>query len=186
MRSTAADGSTDLSFVNLVEALSLSGFREIGVPLQRVRRALDYASRVLEVNHLLASERILSDGLDLFWEFQERENEQHLVNLSRGGQKAFPEAVSRYLREIEWGSDAFASRWWPHAPRATEGAVVVDPKRAFGAPVLVGTGIRTEDVFNRFSSGESIADLAGDYGLTAEQVESAVRTEAALLEPIAA
>jgi uncharacterized protein (DUF433 family) len=179
-----ADGPT-LSFVNLVEALTLSGFRDIGVPLQRVRRAVDYASRALDLNHLLASERILTDGLDLFWEFQEKKGGD-LVNLSRGGQKVFPEAVLRYLREIEWGADAFAARWWPNARQAGEGLIVVDPDRAFGAPAVVGTGIRTEDVFGRFSSGESIADLAEDYGLSFEQVESAVRTEAALLEPLAA
>lgn len=187
IRPTAASEPAALSFVNLVEALTLAGFREMGVPLQRVRTALDYAAEALGVEHLLASERILSDGLDLFWEFQEQTGESpHLVNMSRGGQKAFPEAVGRYLREVEWGSDSFAKRWWPGATAATEGLVVVDPNRAFGAPVLVGTGIRTQDIFLRFSAGESIADLTEDYGLTVPQVESAIRLEATLLEPLAA
>ena len=178
--------ATSLSFVNLVEALTLAGFREMGVPLQRVRNALEYATKVLEVEHLLASERILSDGLDLFWEFQERSHESHLVNISQGGQKVFPEAVGRYLREVEWGDDSFATRWWPGARRAREGSVVVDPNRAFGAPVLAGTGVRTEDVFSRFSAGESIAQLSEEYGLPISQVESAIRLEAAFLEPVAA
>jgi len=181
---TGADGPA-LSFVNLIEALTLAGFREMGVPLQRVRGALDYAAEDLGIEHLLASERILTDGLDLFWRFQELSGEQ-LVNISRHGQKVFPEAVDRYLREVEWGPDRLASRWWPGAVAARQGLVVVDPRRAFGAPVVAGTGIRTEDVFSRFSAGESVSGLAEDFGLSVAQVEACVRVEASFLEPIAA
>jgi uncharacterized protein (DUF433 family) len=173
-----------LSFVNLMEALTLAGFRQIRVPMQRVRKALDYASKHLDLEHLLASQRLLTDGKELFWEFQERsdDGEVSLVNLNRRGQKAFPEAVMRYLREMEWGRDSFATRWWPGSePRS--GAVVIDPRRAFGAPVLAGTGIRTEDVFSRFSAGEPLEDLADDYGLSFGQIEAAVRLEVRLLEP---
>jgi len=181
--STVSDPSA-LSFVNLMEALVLAGFRKVGVPMQRVRRAVEYAARSADTVHLLASARLLTDGRDLFWEFQEREkdSEPQLVNLSRGGQKAFPEAVMRYLREMEWGRDTFASRWWPGAePR--EGVVVVDPRRAFGAPVIAGTGIRTEDLFSRFAGGEPLEDLTDDYGLTLAQVQAAIRLEVRLLEP---
>jgi uncharacterized protein (DUF433 family) len=151
--------------------------------MQRVRKALEYAARHTNADHLLASERILTDGKELFWEYQQRSaGEVHLVNLSRGGQKAFPEAVMRYLREMEWGRDHFATRWWPGAAPG-EGVVVVDPRRAFGAPVVAGTGIRTEDVFSRFSAGESLEDLASDYGLSLDQIQAAVRLEVRLLEP---
>jgi uncharacterized protein (DUF433 family) len=71
-------------------------------------------------------------------------------------------------------------------PLADGQLVVVDPQRGFGAPVLVGTGIKTEDVWSRFSAGESIRDLAEDYRLSVTQIESALRLEAALLEPVAA
>ncbi len=181
---SSAEQEDALSFVNLMEALTLAGFRQIKVPMQRVRRALDFAARFVDAEHLLASRRLLTDGKELFWEFQERsrDGEISLVNLSRGGQKVFPEAVLRYLREMEWARDTFAKRWWPGSqPR--EGAVVVDPRRAFGAPVIAQTGIRTEDVFSRFSAGEALADLADDYGLTLTQIEAAVRLEVQLLEP---
>jgi uncharacterized protein (DUF433 family) len=176
--------SEAFTFMNLIEARVLSGFRHVGVPMQRVRKALDYAGRhAANVEHLLASERLLTDGRDLFWEFQERSGDNRdLVNLSQGGQKAFPEAVMRYLREMEWGRDRFATRWWPGSSPG-EGFVVIDPRYAFGSPTVRSTGIRTEDVFSRFSAGEPLADLSDDYGLTLEQVEAAVRFEVQLLEP---
>lgn len=176
-----------LSFINLVEVLALAGFREQGVSMQNLRKALDYVRRGMQVEHPLATQRILTDGIELFAEYQERNRgEIHLVNLVRGGQKAFPETVMRYLHEIEWGKDTFAIRWWPGSIEPGAGSVVVDPRRAFGSPVIARTGIRTEDVFLRFAAGEPLAELAEDYGLTFEQTEAALRAEARFLEPQAA
>jgi uncharacterized protein (DUF433 family) len=187
IRPLTVDGAISLTFANLTEVLALSGFRDLGVSMQKVRRALEYVKREMDVDHPFATQRILSDGVELFWEYQERHRrEVVLVNLVRGGQRVFPEAVMRYLNEIEWGRDAIASRWWPGAGGSGRGPVVVDPKRAFGSPVIAGTGIRTEDVFLRFSAGEQLAELADDYGLTLEQAEAAIRAEAQFLEPLAA
>lgn len=184
---TVRDGGSVLSFVNLVEAGTLASFRRAGVSMQKVRRGLDYVSRAMGIAHPLASARILTDGVELFWEYQEAEGEDlQLVNITRGGQKAFPDVLMRYLRELEWGPDSYATRWWLGARAPGEGAVVVDPRRAFGAPVIAGTGIRTEDIFLRFSAGEPLRELAEDYGLTLEQVEAAIRAEARFLEPAAA
>ena len=176
-----------LSFINLMEVVSLAGFREQGVSMQKLRKAIDYVARHMQIDHPLASQRILTDGVELFWEYQERARDEiHLVNIVRGGQKVFSETVMRYLHEIEWGRDDFATRWWPGSGQAKDGPVVVDPRRAFGSPVLVGTGIRTEDVFLRFSAGEPITEIADDYGLTFEQTEAALRAEARFLEAQAA
>jgi uncharacterized protein (DUF433 family) len=184
---TPADQTGSLSFTNLTEVLALSGFRQLGVSMQKVRRALEYVKQEMKVEHPLATQRILSDGVELFWEYQERARDEiHLVNIVRGGQKVFSETVMRYLHEIEWGRDDFATRWWPGSGQAKDGPVVVDPRRAFGSPVLVGTGIRTEDVFLRFSAGEPITEIASDYGLTFEQTEAALRAEARFLEAQAA
>lgn len=183
---TVAEGSA-LSFANLVEAGTLASFRKTGVSMQKIRRALDYVSRAMDIPHPLASNRILTDGVELFWQYQETEGgDLHLVNLTRQGQMAFAPVIMRYLRELEWGPDSYAVRWWPGATAPGEGLVVVDPRRGFGAPVLAGTGIRTEDVFLRFSAGESLQDLAEDYGLTFEQIEAAIRAETRFREPLAA
>lgn len=187
LQPTPTDQAGSLSFANLTEVLALAGFRQLGVSIQKVRKALEYVKGEMKSEHPFATQRILSDGVELFWEYQERHRgEAVLVNIVRGGQRAFPEAVMRYLREIEWGRDTFASRWWPGATEAGSGNVVVDPRRAFGSPVVAGTGIRTEDVFLRFSAGEPLSELAEDYGLTHVQAEAAIRAEAQFLEPLAA
>jgi uncharacterized protein (DUF433 family) len=183
---TAEDSGMGLSFVNLMEVRVLDGFRQTGVSMQQVRKALAYVRTALDERHPLASERILTDAVDVFWEYQRKAGEEiHLINISKGGQKAFREAILRYLREMEWGNDRIVSRWWPDAAPG-EGLVVVDPRRAFGAPVIVRTGIRTEDIFQRFSAGEPLEELADDYGLSIGQVEAGIRAEARFLERAAA
>ena len=174
-------GASALSFVNLMEVVALAGFRGSGVSMQRVRAAVAFVEQQLEIDHALASYRMLTDGVDLFWAFQERHHDKALVNASRGGQRVFPEAVMRYLREVEWGQDEVAVRWWPGAKVAGEGTVVVDPNRAFGAPVIAHTGIRIEDVFSRFYAGEPMAVLADDYGVSVGQIEAAVQVESRIL-----
>lgn len=95
--------------------LALDRLREAGVSLQEVRKALRYVGAELGTAHALASQPMLTDGVDLFWKFQEREQDPdlHIVNIPRGGQKAFAEVISAYLREIEWGTDRFAERGGP-------------------------------------------------------------------------
>jgi uncharacterized protein (DUF433 family) len=53
--------------------------------------------------------------------------------------------------------------------------VVVDPRRAFGRPVIAGTSVPVTDIRGRFDAGDSIGTLAGDYDLRADQIEEALR-----------
>ena len=56
-------------------------------------------------------------------------------------------------------------------------AVVIDPYVSFGRPVLVGTGIPTAVIAARYKAGESVDDLADDYGRSREEIEEAIRCE---------
>ena len=55
--------------------------------------------------------------------------------------------------------------------------VVIDPRIAFGQPVIAGTGIRTSIIAERFEAGESIEELVAEYGRTAREIEEAIRSE---------
>ena len=87
-----------LSFTNLVEAHTIAGFRASSISMQRLRPALGYLVRHLGVDHPLANASLLTDGVDIFWEYlQESEDGAliHLLNISRGGQAAFADVISR-------------------------------------------------------------------------------------------
>ena len=56
-------------------------------------------------------------------------------------------------------------------------AVEIDPRLSFGRPVLVGTGIPTAVIAERYKAGETIAELAEDYHRTSTEIEEALRCE---------
>lgn len=57
-------------------------------------------------------------------------------------------------------------------------AVWIDPERRFGQPIVFPGTIPTLILHDRFLAGDSIVDLADDYGMDAAAVEEAVRYEA--------
>lgn len=167
--------SSRLSFVNLVEAHVLDGLRrQDRISLQKIRIAMDYLRREFGSEHPLAEHRIRTDGLDLFVE-----RYGDLLTISKAGQVGMKEVLSTYLRRVEWDRSGAARLYLftRHRQAAEPRTVVIDPAVAFGRPVLVGTGIPTAVIAERYKAGESMEDLASDYRIAREKVEEAIRCE---------
>ena len=168
---------TVLSFINVVEAHVLSAIRRTHhIPVQKVRRALDYVEHRFRVEHPLADREFLTDGVELFVEGRGGE----LEVASRGGQLGIRDLLAAHLRRIDRDPRGVPIRLYPFTryreieePRP----VTIDPRIAFGRPVLSGTGIPTEMIAERFNAGESIDELATDYGRRREEIEEAIRFE---------
>ncbi|HQT95108.1 MAG: hypothetical protein B7Z61_08170 [Acidobacteria bacterium 37-71-11] len=171
----ASDRPLLLSFTNLVEAHVLSAIRrEHEIRLDRVRSALEYVRRSLGVKRPLANQVFHTDGIDLFVR-----KVGELVNVSRSGQLALRDVVEAYLRRVEWDEAGLAARLYPTA-RLTPDAprlVVIDPRRGFGLPILMNAGVSTAVLAERFKAGESMDELAADYGCSSLDVSEAIRFE---------
>lgn len=165
-----------LSFVNLVEVHVLDALRrEHQIPLDKVRLAINYLRRKLGIQHPLADQDLETDGLDLFVE-----KYGQLINITREGQLAIRQLLQAHLRRIERDPSGLAVRLYPFTRKrfADEPkAVVIDPLIGFGRPVLAGTGIRTAVIADRYKGGESVDDLAEDYGRQRLEIEEAIRCE---------
>ena len=165
-----------LSFVNMVEIHVLSAIRrEHDVPLQKVRRAIDFLIERFDAKRPLATHRFYTDGLDLFVSAV-----GNLINVSREGQLAMREMLTAHLRRVEWGREGTAVRLYPFTRKEAKDepkVVVIDPRVAFGRPVLVGTGIPTAIIAERFKAGEQPEELASDYGRNASEIIEAIRCE---------
>ncbi|MBM3321758.1 MAG: DUF433 domain-containing protein [Candidatus Eisenbacteria bacterium] len=165
-----------LSFVNLVEIHVLSAVRkEHNVRLLHVRSAIDYLKRHFASPHPLADQRLASDGVDLFVE-----KFGQLINISQSGQLGIREFLLAHLKRVEWDARGIPFRLYPFTRAAVPEApktVMIDPLIAFGRPVLVGTGIPTTVIAERYKAGESIEDLAEDYGRSHQEIQEAIRCE---------
>jgi uncharacterized protein (DUF433 family) len=168
-----------LSFENLIEAHVLDAIRRVhGVELPKVRSAISYLKKELGSQRPLIEQRMETNGRDLFVRHLGQ-----LVGASQGGQLLIREMVEGYLRRIEWDELGIASRLFPFTRKRQfdePKVVVIDPRISFGRPVLVGTGVRTAIVAERYKAGESIQELAEDYGRRHLDIEEAIRCELAV------
>lgn len=167
-----------LSFWNLIEAHVLRSLRtEHGVSIKELRQAIAFAERELKVQNLLLSRGLRTQGGQLLLE---RYGE--LIDLSASGQLAMRQLLEEHLKRVEWDAWQFPVRLYPFLTAGTDGTsrpIVIDPKISFGRPIVVRKGISTCAIADRIDAGESVADLATDYGLDQAEVEQAVLYERA-------
>jgi uncharacterized protein (DUF433 family) len=164
-----------LSFYNLAEAHVLRALRtEYEIPLPVVRKSLDFVRRKFGWERPLIQERFRTDGVTLFVEHLGK-----LIDTSRPDQGLLP-LLTEYLDRIEW-ENQFAARLYPftlaargkNAPRA----IVIDPTRSFGRPLLDRLGVTTNVIAERYKAGDSIAKLVEEYGGPQTDIEEAIRCE---------
>ena len=169
-------GRPVLSFINMVEAHVLEAIRrQENIALHKVRTAVDFLERQYHSRHPLVEHQFETDGLDLFIQ-----KAGLLINLSQAGQLAMREIVAAYLRRVERDVKGLPVRLYPFTRKRESDeprAVVIDPFVSFGRPVLAGTGVVTAILAERFKAGESVEDLAKDYGRTALDIQEALRCE---------
>ncbi|HJU06206.1 MAG TPA: DUF433 domain-containing protein [Nitrospiraceae bacterium] len=172
-----------LSFMNLIEIHVLDAIRrEHNIALEKVRIAVAYLSKHFPSKHPLADREFETDGMDLFIQKFGK-----LISISQHGQLAMKEVLEAHLHRIERDLAGIPVKLYPftrkrdiHDFKEEPKAVVIDPRVSYGRPVLVGTGIPTAVVAERYKAGESMDDLADDYGLTRLEIEEAIRCELSL------
>lgn len=171
--------SSLLSFTNLIEAHVLNAIRrEHSISMSKVRKTLDYLSGKFKSQNPLAEHDFETDGIDLFVD-----DFGKLINAGRGGQLAMREILKIYLNRIERDETGLAGRLFPFTRSYSDNQqnspkiVSINPLVAFGKPVIFGTGIPTAIIAERYKTGESISEIAEDYGRNFLEVEEAIRCE---------
>ncbi len=176
-----ADSSL-LSFINLVEIHVLRAIRKHHkIQLDKVRVALDYLESQLQVTHPLAHSEFRTDGIDLFVD-----RYGTLINVSLAGKRILKELLTAHLERIEPDDTGLAMKLYPFTRCQETNSlrlVVIDPRIAFGQLVIVGTGIPTKIVAERYVAGDSLDELADDYNCHRNLIEEAIRCE---MTPVAA
>src|SRR5205085_2319836 len=136
---------TWVSFANLIEAHVLRSLRtEHGVPVKALRSALSYAEKTLGIDRLLLRPELRADAGKVFLD---RYGE--LIELTASGQLAMRRLFDEHLKRVEWDSSRFPVRLYPFlstATPSTERPIVIDPRVAFGRPVVSRKGISTATI----------------------------------------
>jgi uncharacterized protein (DUF433 family) len=166
-----------LSFANLCELHVLSAIRRHHkISLPRVRDSVQFLRSRLGSDRPLIDREFKTNGIDLFVEHASK-----LLNVSRH-QEAMRGDFELALARIERDRTGSPVRLFPFSRSSMPGAkhpraVVIDPRLSFGRPVLSKVAVPTEIIVDRFRAGDSMVDMAKDYGVGEEEIEEALRFE---------
>ncbi|MCX7522867.1 DUF433 domain-containing protein [Microbacterium sp. STN6] len=158
-------------FIGLAEAWIVRAFTRAGVPVSRIRPALEQLRTQIGIEHALASDKLNTDGAEILWDLRQTDaafDDNRLV-VVRNGQAAFGEIVRAHLKQVNY-RDGFIGQ--VRIPRAHGAEYTVDPQINFGQPTLSAYGVRVVDVLGRIAAGETIQDVAADYDMPASTVEN--------------
>jgi uncharacterized protein (DUF433 family) len=141
------------------------------------RAALAYAERTLGIERLLPRPELRTHAGRVFLErYGER------IERTASGRLALRRMFDEHLKRVEWDTAGFPVRLYPFLSAAAptdERPIVIDPRLAFGRPVVLGKGISTSAIAGRIDAGESLDDVAADYELGRSEIEQAIVYERA-------
>lgn len=171
----AGENELALSFADLLEVRFVSAFRRYGVSLQTIRAASEVAREVLEKSYPFTSYRFRTDGKAVFAEIAKEVGEAEIMDLARK-QYVFRQVIAPSLYSgIEYDNAGDARRWYPLG--SNNRAIVLDPERRFGKPILANSGLETETVAHYVETEGSVARVAKLFELEAGDVQRAIRFE---------
>ena len=168
------DGPIPLSFLNLLELRFLASYRS-RVPLQSIRRALDFAAQELHVERPLLTVEFKAHGKSLFLRFATEGGDRYLMNASQRGQLAWPAALDTFIKSVDYDErENSAFRWWP---LGRDEPVIVDTLLNGGIPSTALSGVRTNAIAVHRGEGLDLREIADDVGATEDEVRAALRFE---------
>lgn len=166
-------GDETASWGEFVETSLLSGFRDRGVSMQKLRPAVERLREELDTPHPLAAQRIWLDveGKELVLRVQESTNLEDALRfvVVRSGQLMLSAPTQSFVERVRY-LDGVVNEM-----ELGDGGVVANPQRAAGRPAV--RAVPAEVLAEGFRAGESTAGLAALYELSPTEVESAIRYE---------
>jgi uncharacterized protein (DUF433 family) len=169
-----------LSFYDLVEAHILRAAVECNVSIRQVKRGLAYLKAeypnhrrpLLTLDFYTEGKYLLVGGML----GSRKKDREALVNASRQGQLEMTPIIEELLSLI--GRD---EKDMPDTLFPKEGNRIVSITSGIvsGRPVIEGTRIPTSIIAQRVLAGETPQELAGDYGISLEAIEAAIKYEKA-------
>lgn len=174
-------GDQSVTWGEFVESRLLSEYRDAGVPLIRMRPAIERLRQELATRYPLASARtwLAAEGRELVRRVQDDVRlDKHLSIVVRSNQGVldWSAPADEFRRSAEWTSSSPADGQVAELrPVADIDEVRINPLRSFGEPVV--RGVRTEVIAELVRAGDSPDMIAELYELPRHAVDAAVRYE---------
>ncbi len=169
-----APGGRSVPFLGLVEATVVRAFRETGLPMQRIRAALEVLANDGELPHALSSRRLYTDGAQVLFDYAQQSDDKQirLLTVVASGQRVFHDVIEQYLKRITFGDEWATQLILPITERDL---LRVVPNVAAGDPIFVNGGAPLSAVRSRAKAGESLRSISSDYGTPVDDLQEVLR-----------
>ncbi len=167
-------GVPTVTWGEFVETRLLAEYRDKGVPMIRMRPAVDVLRRETGFKYPLAHLRPLTHDRDLVLRVQDEAGLDRALRLVvvTTGQLLLSDEVGRFVETVELEDDDVVVRL---RPGGADTPVCLDPLVRSGAPVIRSTP--TDVLAELYRAGDSIAKLSDWYELSKQDVRAALRYE---------
>lgn len=167
----------ELSFWDLIEVRFVEHFRSQGLSLQYLRKVAVCARKELKTQHpfALSNAQYLTDRRRIFE--QVAEGEARRVREMLSGQYEMYEAIEGVLAKgLSFNPEtALAEEWHPLKNDCPN--VVVNPRYAFGQPVIGGLCVPTAALFRQWRAEGDRDRVAAWWGVEKSDVDEAIEFE---------
>ena len=176
------DGRWYATFQDMLELRCLRAFHDAGVTWRRIRRTAEYSRDRFNTDYPFSHRRFLTEGEGIF-----AHTEEGLEQLSDHGQFTFEEIIGPELFDpVEYNDADLPVRWYPAVEwgwKVHSRAVVVDPLRSFGTPVIADFGVPTQVLYDSYRAEDhDTARVARTYEVPVVFVQAAVDFEQHMAE----
>lgn len=168
---------TEISFLDLIEVRVVSALRREKVSLQAIRFAMEFAREKFGIERPLASQSFKTDGTEILMKALENDGDYVSLSKRRPGQRVFGKIIAQSLNDLEYEHD-LAARWRPK----NHSAVIIDPKRHFGDPILDVYGVSTRTLYEEFVEFDDLDYLTRIYEIPKKLIRVGISFEKSLDE----
>lgn len=168
-----------LNYLELVEVAFVAFFRNNGVSMQRIRDARDFCGQRINSERPFTEYAFKTEGMHMLLDFDQYNsdnpferfivkssapNDRVVVAADMHGQLAWEVLMGNKFAEFDYEYE-LALRWHP---AGYSSLVVIDPRHAFGAPIV--DGLPTWVIKGRYLARESFDDLVDDFDISEKAI----------------
>lgn len=166
-------GELALTFADLMEIRFLDDFRKRGVSWRSIRIAAHRVRKLVDSTHPFSNKKFKTDGETILAEITQRGHGDKLLDLVRNQWEITSIVTPTLFEGIEFNHSDDPTLWWP-----LKGArVIIDPQRAFGAPIVVDGSVQTRVLASAAKAEGSQRAAAEMFRVSTGAVRDAIKFE---------
>ncbi|PAU76748.1 MerR family transcriptional regulator [Halomonas salipaludis] len=164
-----------LSFKDLLEVRAVEQFRKHGVSMQTIRTALANLSELMQRDYPLIHPQLVTDGRAVILKALKDNGDTSMTDLAKF-QDVITDVIAPSIKDrITFDASNNPIQW---NPDPDDDSIVVNPKLAFGKPVILPSHMSTHAIYSAFQAeGGDAEAVARNFEISLDEVNRAVNFE---------